>query len=243
MRSRYLCSANFCAFRGATEPSHTMRPLFAVDPYMRRCGSVCLETDRPSLEPARSGVGPLRPPPSTKQLSLAESRFLSHRRICIAVALYPRRPRESVIISTRLRSDQTGKGGSTIPIRSPISFCLSFSRHSVLARLRATQVTQEYHLNNLHLSSRRSIASMVGGVSNSPTPDSSHEDIPPLAFDTEQELIDVLNRLRHELLHRIEAQCASSRGANKLRAKGKGTDAQQDTSSAEVEAIVMDVSD
>lgn len=83
----------------------------------------------------------------------------------------------------------------------------------------------------------------MAALATSPTPDDSIEDIPPLAFDTEQELLDVLARLRHDLLRRVQSACTEPSAANnKSKGKGRASTTQQTLAQDEVEYLVMTVS-
>ncbi|KAK4047814.1 hypothetical protein OIV83_005157 [Microbotryomycetes sp. JL201] len=64
--------------------------------------------------------------------------------------------------------------------------------------------------------------------------DVSAEDIPPLAYDNEQELLDVLARLRQELEDRVDKQCSAPTSS-----KAKGKQKARDTDKARVKDIVL----
>lgn len=72
-------------------------------------------------------------------------------------------------------------------------------------------------------------------VARSPSPDASTDDIPPLAFDTEDELLAVFARLRDDLLKRVGDKWEQE-GASTAKGKGKGVD------KSKVEDIVLKVS-
>lgn len=71
------------------------------------------------------------------------------------------------------------------------------------------------------------------GVARSPSPDTSADDIPPLAFDTEEELLAVFARMREDLLRRVADKWEREGGA---KGKGKAVDRKK------VEDIVLKVS-
>ncbi|ORY88678.1 Serine/arginine repetitive matrix protein 2 [Leucosporidium creatinivorum] len=60
-------------------------------------------------------------------------------------------------------------------------------------------------------------------VPRSPSPDTSADDIPPLAFDTEEELLAVFARLREDLLRRVGAKWEAD-GMGGAKGKGMGVD-------------------
>lgn len=72
-------------------------------------------------------------------------------------------------------------------------------------------------------------------VPRSPSPDTSADDIPPLAFDTEEELLAVFARLREDLLRRVGAKWEAE-GMGGAKGKGKGVERKK------VEHIVLKAS-
>lgn len=76
---------------------------------------------------------------------------------------------------------------------------------------------------------------------NSPPLDVSSEDIPPLAFDTEEELLDVLARLRQDLLRRVETQTRREASVNNGKGKGKANNSNSVIDREELEDIVIKV--
>jgi hypothetical protein len=91
-------------------------------------------------------------------------------------------------------------------------------------------------LNSSRSASSPSSATMPPrAVPRSPSPDTSTDDIPPLAFDTEEELLAVFARLREDLLRRVGAKWEAE-GMGGAKGKGKGVDRKK------VEDIVLQVS-
>ena len=74
------------------------------------------------------------------------------------------------------------------------------------------------------------------------TIDDTEEEIPPLAFETEDELRAVLERWRADLVHRVDERCGATAGG---KGKGKGKAAQAGMTAQDkqrVEELVMKVS-